>query len=153
VWEQGGFTTARGDLGGHHRGQGETPQGWGGPFPYQGRQARQHHRFHRHRRRRRRPPPPTLTKPLRLTFSLGAPSPLGGADAVAIGSMMLVNGTVPPGGGAEPGLYSSLGSGPWCDFSAELQLPASVATGSVHDVYVSMLAQQRFTLDYLKLTA
>ena len=103
------------------------------------------------------PPPPPPAKPLKLTFSLGAPSPLGGADAVAIGSMMLVNGTVLPSGGAESGLYSSIGSGPWCDFSAELQLPASVATGSVHDVYVSMLAenttQQRFTLDYFKLTA
>ena len=100
---------------------------------------------------------PPLAKPLKLTFSLGAPSPLGGADAVAIGSMVLVNGTVLPSGGAESGLYSSIGSGPWCDFSAELQLPASVATGSVHDVYVSMLAenttQQRFTLDYFKLTA
>ena len=105
------------------------------------------------------PPPPPLppAKPLKLTFSLGAPSPLGGADAVAIGSMMLVNGTVLPGGGAESGLYSRSGSGPWCAFTAELQLPASVETGSVHDLYVSMLAEnttlQRFTLDHFKLRA
>ena len=103
------------------------------------------------------PPPPPPAKPLKLTFSLGAPSPLGGADAVAIGSMTLVNGAVLPSGGAESGLYSATGSGPWCDFTAELQLPASVASGSVHDLYVSMLAEnttlQRFTLDYFKLRA
>jgi hypothetical protein len=103
------------------------------------------------------PPPPPPAAPLKLTFSLGAPSPLGGADAVLIGSMVLVNGTVLPGGGAESGVYSRSGSGPWCDFTTELQLPASVATGSVHDVCVSMLAknttQQRFALDYFKLRA
>ena len=103
------------------------------------------------------PLPPPLVKPLQLAFSLGAPSPLGGADAIVLGSMMLVNGTVLSSGGAESGLYSATGSGPWCDFTAELQLPASVATGSVHDLYVSMLAEnttlQRFTLDYLKLRA
>jgi len=78
-------------------------------------------------------------------------------DATTIGSMTLTGGKVLLGGGAESGLHGPSDSGPWCDFSAELELPVSVASGSVHDLYVSMLAenttQQRFTLDYFKLRA
>jgi hypothetical protein len=49
---------------------------------------------------------------------------------VLLGSMPLVNGTViASGGGAESGLYGPTHSGPWCDFTAELRLPAAIAMG------------------------
>ena len=103
------------------------------------------------------PAPPPTTEPLKLVFSLDAPSPLGGAEAAVLGSVVLQHGTVVPSGGAESGLYGPTRSGHWCDFTTELALPASVADGAVHDLYVSMAAAnsttQRFTLDYFRMSA
>ncbi len=72
------------------------------------------------------PPPPPPATPLTLIFSVNAPSPVGGSDAVVIGNMTLVDGTQVLAGGAESGLYGTSHSGPWCDFSSEFKLPKSL---------------------------
>ena len=108
------------------------------------------------------PPPPPFPSPLQLSFTLGAPLPMGGDSGELLGSITLAGGTLVPYGGAESGVFAPTGSGPWCDFSGELTIPPSISGGgddsaSGHDLYVSMLATpgnhslHRLALDYFSL--
>jgi hypothetical protein len=54
-------------------------------------------------------PPPPVVSPVQLTFSIGAPFPVGGTAAELLGSLTLAGGAVVPSGGAESGLYGSSG--------------------------------------------
>ena len=104
-------------------------------------------------------PPPQVVSPLQLSFSIGAPLPVGGTAAELLGSLTLAGGAVVPSGGAESGVYAPSGNGDWCDFTGELTIPAGIArSAGAHDLYISMVSAsnhsfQRFALDYFTLRA
>jgi hypothetical protein len=100
------------------------------------------------------PAPPPFPSPLQLSFSLGAPLPMGGNSAELLGSLTLASGAVVTSGGAESGVFAPTGNGAWCDFTGELVIPAGVAnSGGAHDLYISIISAtnhslHRFALDY-----